>query len=306
MIVDHDDWNNEAQKLYWVTRPSDWMTDHFRIYNEATGDPFWLEVIDTIYSVFSKFSQQYSPTTGLISDFVGSKQPEPYEYVQGKTYYSYDACRVPWRIATDFAHNNSPEAKEICKKIASWIRGKYSNNPWKLECEYELNGTAKQHYNTTAFTSPFLAACMADASSATQNFIDEGIKVITEVPEEYYEDSINLLCMLLLSGNWWRPEAPTRIEGENSIKNYSCFSLAAHSIRNSITVSFSLQKAGSVRFDIYTAHGKLIHTAIRDYTNQGNHTMTLNINAINVANGIYLGDLAVNGETAVTRFSVVK
>lgn len=59
------------------TRPSDWMMSHMRAFYQETNDATWLTVINNLYSVFTQFSNAYSPTTGLISDFVVKNPPEP-------------------------------------------------------------------------------------------------------------------------------------------------------------------------------------------------------------------------------------
>jgi len=56
--------------FYYGTRPSDFMPDHFRIFQSVTGDTAWAAVINKIYSVIDTIQTNNSPGTGLISDFV--------------------------------------------------------------------------------------------------------------------------------------------------------------------------------------------------------------------------------------------
>jgi hypothetical protein len=44
-------------------------------------------------------------------------------------YYNYNACRVPWRIATDFIIGGDKRSREIVEKINTWIRETTQNNP---------------------------------------------------------------------------------------------------------------------------------------------------------------------------------
>jgi hypothetical protein len=39
------DWAPGSAKYRFGTRPSDWMLDHFRASQAATGDAFWADVI---------------------------------------------------------------------------------------------------------------------------------------------------------------------------------------------------------------------------------------------------------------------
>ncbi|HHW22647.1 MAG TPA: hypothetical protein GXX26_07170 [Clostridiaceae bacterium] len=49
-----------------------------------------------------------------------------------------------------------------------------------------------------------MAASIVDEGH--QDFLNAGWHLLTKVQQGYYGDSIALLCMLLVSGNWWPPE----------------------------------------------------------------------------------------------------
>lgn len=303
MICDNTDWASHPSRE--ISRCSDWMTGHFQTYYEVTNDSFWKSAATTIYSMYSSLSSSYSPNTGLVPDFINGSSPSPYSYA-GITHYSYDACRFPWRIATDFIHNNNSSAKSVCAKIANWVIGEADGDPWNIKAEYQLNGTPVNDFTSTAFMSPFFCACSAVSTTASQTLMDKGWNIIKTEKEEYYEDSVNLLCMLLLSGNWWKPEPYTNISDKviNAITKVK-FSIE-QVLKNSLTVSYSLPKAGIVKLGIYSSNGKLIQSVNNGFQNSGALTMTIALENNTISNGIYFGKLTVDGAKHTTKFSLVK
>jgi endo-1,4-beta-D-glucanase Y len=191
----------------YATRVSDWMVDHFKAYREATDDVFWDDATRTVYDLIARITTKYSPETGLAPDFViGSPaRPAPPKFLEARTDddYSWNSCRYPWRMATDFAHYGSPETRAAANKVVNWLKKKTNGDPGGVMAGYTLGGRQLASYGSAAFTAPFMAACIVDSSH--QSYLDSGWNIIANWKEDYYGDTINLLCMLLISGNWWAP-----------------------------------------------------------------------------------------------------
>lgn len=296
----------------WLSRCSDWMTDHFRTYYKVTGDSFWNDVVNTIYSTYNTLSSNYSAQTGLVSDFINYEDPQPYPYSDGITHYSYDACRFPWRIATDYAHYTASEAKNICNKMLNWLIAATGGDPNQIMAEYELNGTPIGDFNSTAFTAPFLAACIVDKSSVNLDYgrflgLGWNFLIAEESKADYYEDSINLLCMMLISGNWWKPD-PTPIQYEpktNNSNNNINLVISSPASSKSINISYTLIKKTHVKLAMYNLQGKLITEVIQEYQNEGPHTVTADLNGNTLSNGIYFMNMAVGDKVFNQKFKVV-
>jgi endo-1,4-beta-D-glucanase Y len=197
------DWSTDQL----ATRASDWMTDHFRAYQQATGDSFWNDATNTVYGLINQITTNYAPNTGLMPDFVvGSPaRPAPPNFLEADTDddYSWNSCRYPWRLATAFAHYGTPETRSAANKVINWLKNQTGGNPGNIRAGYRLDGTPMAPYGSAAFTSPFIAACIVDSSH--QTYLNSGWITIRNWRESYYGDTINLLCMLLISGNWWAP-----------------------------------------------------------------------------------------------------
>lgn len=193
------------------TRPSDWMTGHMQAYHKATGDAFWLDAKKTVYDLVATITASSAAGTGLMPDFVVGTPPKPAApgFLEAETDgdYSWNACRYPLRLAVDYAHFGTPAAKTALNKVAAWAKTATAGNPANAKGGYRLNGTALVTYYETAFAAPFITAAMVDA--AHQDYLDKGWALLAADKSDYYGDSIALLAMLLLSGNWWVPDNVT-------------------------------------------------------------------------------------------------
>jgi endo-1,4-beta-D-glucanase Y len=190
-----------------TTRASDWMIDHFIAFQEATDDSFWNDATKTTYDLIDQITAKYSPETGLMPDFVigPTPRPAPPKFLEAETDgdYSWNSCRYPWRMATAFAHYGSPETRAAANRAVNWLKGRTGGNPGRVLAGYKLDGTPMVAYRSAAFTSPFIAACIVDR--AHQSYLNAGWDRIANWKKSYYGDTINLLSMLLISGNWWAP-----------------------------------------------------------------------------------------------------
>ncbi|HSV88313.1 MAG TPA: glycosyl hydrolase family 8 [Bacteroidales bacterium] len=192
------------------TRSSDWMAGHLRAFYHYTGEKIFLEAVDTIYSMIEQITRNFSPHTGLMPDFVagfpaGPAGPEFLETEYDGT-FNWNACRFPLRLAVEFAHHGTPQARDHLNKMLAWLQPATGNNVANVRPGYFLTGEpipGRDYYTSMAYTAPFVAASIAGAHH--QQWLNEGWNHIKNVKISYYPDTINLLSMLLISGNWWAP-----------------------------------------------------------------------------------------------------
>jgi len=154
-----------------------------------------------------------SPNTGLLPDFVINSsgwKPAPANFLEGPDdgHYNYNSCRTPWRITTDYLMTSDARALDQLRKMNSWVRGNSSNNPANIMAGYDLSGTATANYTDNCFTIPFGVSAMTDATN--QSWLNSiWTRAANTNTENYYNDSIRLLSMIVMSGNWWSPDAAT-------------------------------------------------------------------------------------------------
>ncbi len=200
------DWDTRQ----YSTRSSDWMTDHFHAFLNATNDSLWSDVVDEAYETASEIRSTYSAMTGLMPDFVvkNMAQPAPPYFLEADTDddYSWNACRYPLRIAIDYAHYQDNRAWQSLTPINNWLQQVVGSDASAVVAGYQLDGTAIVNYSDMAFTAPMVAAATLSGSPTMQAFVNNGWDIMAVHEENYYGDSINLLSMLFISGNWWIPQ----------------------------------------------------------------------------------------------------
>ena len=198
--------------FYFGTRSSDFMPDHFRGFQTVTGDASWTRAIDTGYHLITSVQAHFSPSAGLVPDFIQqtntSPRPAAPGYLEGAHdgQYSYNACRVPWRLATDYLVHGDRRALTVVDAINAWIRRATGGNPALIHDGYGLNGVSFSNDSSMAFVAPFAVGAMVSPDS--QQWLNALWDLMVNTPlddSDYYGNTIKMLAMILVSGNWWAP-----------------------------------------------------------------------------------------------------
>lgn len=205
------DWVNPNGSPHnqYTPRSSDFLPAHFRAYGAHTGNPVWNQVIANSQSVIESVQNTYSPSTGLLPDFIVSAdsnpQPAGGNFLEGPNdgAYYYNAGRDPLRIGIDAILNGDVASTNQVQRMADWIISSTGGNALNIKGGYQLDGTVIGNYFTTFFAAPFGVAAMADSND--QAFLNSVYDAVYNRYEDYYEDSVNLLALLVMSGNYWDP-----------------------------------------------------------------------------------------------------
>jgi hypothetical protein len=96
----------------------------------------------------------------------------------------------------------------VARRITRWARTSTGGIPANLKSGYHLNGApvAGGDYFTIFFAAPIgVAAMTAPEQQAWLNAIYDAVRT---AHEGYYEDTVTLLCLLVMTTNWWDPTNP--------------------------------------------------------------------------------------------------
>jgi endo-1,4-beta-D-glucanase Y len=219
--INHQKWSvllsdaiESDSKDYFYTRTSDFMPSHFKAFEKATNDARWQKVIDANYALFAKMQEEYSPDAGLVPDFIAgiNKHPKPAApYFLESKYdglYNYNACRVPWRIGADYLLTGDKRAKAFADKMNHWIRETTNNNTYNLSAGYTLAGNdiKGRYFEALSFIAPFAVSAMVDKQNQQWlNHLWDYLTAFKIKDYDYYDNSIKLLDMIVVSGNYWEP-----------------------------------------------------------------------------------------------------
>jgi hypothetical protein len=216
MLGDWVDPNGSSYNQRTV-RTSDFMPGHFRAFAAETGHAAWSQAVVAVLASASSLQTNWSPVTGLLPDFTvptsavdTTPRPAPPGFLEGAHdgAYFYNAGRDPWRFATDALLSGDATSKAIAATITNWARSEAGGDPQELDAGFTLAGAPLpgSAYFSTFFVAPMgVAAMLVPARQAWLDAIWEAVRV---EEQGYYEDSVTLLSMLVMSRNFWRPDRP--------------------------------------------------------------------------------------------------
>jgi len=208
------DANNFGDDDYYDIRSSDFMPAHIRVFDKYLPNPEWTLVINTMYHIFENLQVKYSPKAGLLPDFIAYQKhhyvPAKPHYLESKydgAYY-YNACRLPFRVAVDYLLFNDLRAQKLLIPMTDWIQDKTNNNSDKICAGYYLNGQAvpNHDYATPAFVCPFAIGSMVNKDN--QEWVNDCWDTINDFEfkdYQYFDNTIQMLSLIIISGNYWLP-----------------------------------------------------------------------------------------------------
>jgi endo-1,4-beta-D-glucanase Y len=121
--------------------------------------------------------------------------------------YGFDACRTPWRLGWAYAWYGHSDALTLCSKVVNSFKSLTGNDPSKIGQIYNLDGTINTGAkgspdNIPTYLGPMTVAGMV--SSGYQDWLDKGytrLRAFGGTNDNYYNECLELLSMLLLTGN---------------------------------------------------------------------------------------------------------
>ena len=205
------DWVTSGPQLTAV-RSSDLMPGHFRAF--ARGLPAaaaaWSASVEASYDLLAAAQAQLGPGTGLLPDFIlvgdGAPAAAPPGFQEGDRdgHFHYNACRVPWRLGTDYLLTGEPRARAALDRMTGWIKAHTGGDPGRVRDGYALDGGETGSTASLAFLAPLGVAAMAGPEH--QAWLDALFQRVASAPaSSYYEDTLALLGLIVMTGNWWAP-----------------------------------------------------------------------------------------------------
>ena len=229
----HGAWGTVTEAYRTTSRSSDWRPSHFRAFAAVDDATFWLAAADTVYRLLAQVS---NAQTGLMPDFIigfnparpvsndlvfsnpTATWPSHFEALVSGEHnwgnFAMNAARTPWFIAKDYMQHGTAAARTHLDKIISWLENSTGSNPNNIASGYTLDGrklSADLSTDGTSYESfsPIFAAPFASgmAAAGNQSFLNRTYSAIsgTGVSDREYAMAIQLLNMILITGNWWIP-----------------------------------------------------------------------------------------------------
>jgi len=210
------DWVNPNGGTHnqWTPRTSDFMVGHYAAFARATGSVAWSQVRDSVQSAIASMQANHAPGTGLLPDFCvptapgnTTLKPAPAGFLEGPNdgNYYYNAFRDPWRIGVHALVEGDAGSLAAMRKLTDWVFATTGGATTNLRAGYTLAGAPVpgSNYFTTVVAAPLAIAAMT--RPAQQTWLNALYDKVFAAHEDYYEDSVALLSLLVITGNWWDP-----------------------------------------------------------------------------------------------------
>lgn len=212
------DWVQPAGATYnqYAHRASDLMPVIFKAFHLHTGNAAWDAAANRARTVLNGLQVTYSPNVYLLPDFMQpisttntTRRPADPNFLEGPHdgAFNYNANRVPLRIGLDALLTRNTTSIAIARRLSRWAATTTGGNPLAFKSGYQLDGQPipGRDYFSTAFVAPLGVAAMV--TPAQQTWLDDIYDATRQTQQDYYEDTIALLALLIMSGNFWDPSA---------------------------------------------------------------------------------------------------
>ncbi len=171
---------------------------------QQVDDARWSAVQSACYTLLQN---SQNSTTGLWPNWCDASGNPGGGTGSNPTVYGFDACRTPWRLGWAYVWFNHNEALARCSKILNWAKSETGNDPSKIGQMYNLDGTINtgaggSEDNIPTYLGPITVAGMV--GSGYKDWLDKGytrLRAFGGSDDNYYNECLELLSMLLLSGN---------------------------------------------------------------------------------------------------------
>ncbi|HLD21739.1 MAG TPA: glycosyl hydrolase family 8, partial [Patescibacteria group bacterium] len=194
----------------------------YRVFNEyETTDHDWQRVIDKQYEILLTVAQRFN---GLIPDWCNefgdvTNTNRPHDM-------TYDAIRVPWRIAIDSLWNNEPRAKEYLDQVLSYVLSKDGVTGIQM---YSIPSGDTIQYHNEMSVAMWAAGAFGSSQPDTikQQFVDEIYtywnptdnsfnKQEADSKWRYFNQSLMLLGTSLIDGSFTHPDVEQSANNSNN------------------------------------------------------------------------------------------
>src|SRR5690554_537153 len=192
------------------TNPSYYAPGYYRafaMYYEEKGDntnaSWWRKAADDAYVVL--FANQHN-SSGLVTAWTnqyGAAGPCGGQVGGGggPDTYQYDACRTPWRIATDYLWWGNSDAETFLLPMVNFVKTDVGGIENVVD-GYAHDGTPTGQWHNVPFVGSFALAAMASSQSDADDFLAQ---FATLSGDNYFNTCLSVMYKFLATGNFWNP-----------------------------------------------------------------------------------------------------
>lgn len=211
----------------------------FELFKNFDDASFWSKALSANYSLLKK---NQNSTTGLPSGW-SDDSGNPVGGNTGYIAYDYDAPRAPWRWAWSYAWYGHSDAATLLSKLAPWVSNRGSASKLKVPMNLNDGSDYGSAYSNATAIGP-LTCTMLYSSTYAGKLSSYSSALLGKGSETYFNDAMQVLSGLLLSGNMQNLSAMNPSSSSSEISSSSSISSSSVS-SSSIAKSSSSQAASS-------------------------------------------------------------
>lgn len=183
--------------------PSYFSPAYYRQFAVAQSSQasFWNSTVATTQSFLLT---NRNATTGLVSNWADNNATA--NNCNGPNEYGWDACRNPWRMATDvlwYGSATATTAADICTKLSNWMNG------WEGSLKGPLSQSAANPsvgtYKNGTFSTYGLALMTMTSAKQTNLNTAYTNTVSLGTGEAYFSATLRTITLFMMTGNFWKP-----------------------------------------------------------------------------------------------------
>jgi len=208
------DWPpKRPEPLKSATRISDFILGHLKAYARADKRYDWTRVANATYNVIRDLCEDKEVQNGLLPDFAVLengrwKAPDGTILEEEDGSYFYNACRVPWRLGSDYLlYGDTPiGGGSLLKSVIRPLDEFAKSRNLDLLGPFRLDGTPMMDEgDANVFTAHFLVTAAANA--ADSDWVDKlwNWHGLDEYNGDNYGDYLKFHSMLTAAGYTWQP-----------------------------------------------------------------------------------------------------
>lgn len=167
---------------------------YYRIFAQVTGDSaFWTAAAEDSYYYLDKYNND---STGLVSDWMDPDTLQCYAK-DAWDWYGWDASRVPWRVAVDYAWNGNILAEQESQTLATFVADE--GGPANTCAGYTLDGATCGGPAVTTFAGAFATSAIAQDQRTVNTFFQQLGGVAND---GYFNQTLSALYLTTAAGRF--------------------------------------------------------------------------------------------------------
>ncbi len=230
--------------------PSYFSPAYYRAFAKQVPEDsaYWaVSVANASYTFLNKNANATSGLVGNWADPAGNSNG-----CNGPNEYGYDACRYPWRMATDVLWHNDSNAKNLLTKTTNWLKN--SSATCKGPIAQNATSPSSGSYHNALFTSTYAVATMGGGDQALlDKFYTETVKL---TDAGYFGNTIRTIMLFMLSGNFWEPNPKISYV---ELTSFTATEVSAGKVAVQFTSSVEL---GNVHYNLYVSNDQVTYTLV--------------------------------------------